>query len=79
MKRTIIAIVSSNPSVLGRIATLMSRWNLDIDCLTMQKLGTKEGTSDISMLINVEDAHQTEQLVKQIDKLVDVISVADMT
>ncbi|WP_100487621.1 ACT domain-containing protein [Sporolactobacillus pectinivorans] len=79
MERTIVAIVSSKPSVLGRIATLMSRGNLDIDSLAMHKLGTKKGISDISMLVNVEDEHQTDRLVKQLDKLIDVISVADMT
>lgn len=78
MKRTIIAIVSSNPSVLGRIGNLLSRANLDVDGLTMQKLGTK-GTSDISMLIDTEDSQKVDRIVEQMDKFVDVLSVAAMT
>jgi Acetolactate synthase, small (regulatory) subunit len=78
MKHTIVAIVSSNPSVLGRIGNLLSRANLDVDGLTMQKLGTK-GMSDISMLIDTEDLRQIDHVVEQMDKFVDVMSVADMT
>lgn len=78
MKRNIIAIVKTNSGVLGRIGNLLSRAQLDVDGLTMQKLPGK-GMSDISMLIDSDDAHKVDHFIKQMDRFIDVISVADMT
>ncbi|MCI1858310.1 MAG: acetolactate synthase 3 regulatory subunit [Sporolactobacillus sp.] len=81
MKRTIIAIANNNPDVLGRVANLISRSQLPVDALTMQKLAGGKGQADISILLDVNQQNMPRlaRLVSQMDRLIDILSVADMT
>lgn len=79
MEHTIIATFSGDPAVLGRVGNLFSRAHLDIDSLMMQKLGTKENTSHISMRVHAEDDHQITRVIAQMDKMVDIVSVVKWT
>ncbi|MDF2910643.1 MAG: hypothetical protein K0Q56_1524 [Sporolactobacillus laevolacticus] len=79
MLRTIVATVSNGSNVLIRMTALMAKSAIRIESLHMQRSTTKENISSISMLVNVENERQTARFVNQLDRLVDVISAADMT
>jgi acetolactate synthase-1/3 small subunit len=79
MLRTIVATVSSGSNVLIRMTALMAKSAIRIESLHMQRSNTQENISRISMLLDVENERQTARYVNQLDRLVDVISVADMT
>ncbi|RYL90371.1 hypothetical protein EWI07_12030 [Sporolactobacillus sp. THM7-4] len=79
MKRTIQATISSHASVLGRVADILAKRHLAIHRLTVERLIENDKLSCLILETDVENLHQSEQLVRQFDKLIDVISVADVT
>lgn len=77
MKHTLVALVENEPGVLNRVASLFRRRNFNIDSLTV---GRTEDPNVSRMTIvmdsNVTRAYQVE---KNLYKLVNVISVEDVT
>ncbi len=76
-KHTLVALVADRPGVLNRMASLFRRRGFNIDSIT-------EGHSEIpnlSRMTIVVDGTATmvEQVRKQLDKIVDVIKVTDIT
>lgn len=76
-KHTLVALVADRPGVLNRIASLFRRRGFNIDSITV-------GHSEIphySRLTIVVDGTTTsvEQVRKQLDKVVDVFKVSDIT
>ena len=76
MKRTLVAMVQDKPGVLNRIVSLFRRRNFNIESLTV---GHSEvpGVSRLTMV--VEANVPAEQFVYQLDKLINVIDVTDLT
>jgi acetolactate synthase-1/3 small subunit len=72
---TIIALVHDRPGVLHRIVTLLRRRGFNIISLAVGRSETA-GISRTTLVVDVADA---TQVVKQLDRLVDVIGVADAT
>jgi acetolactate synthase-1/3 small subunit len=76
-KHTLAVTVENRPGVLTRVATLFRRRGYNIDSLTV---GTTENPGISRMTIVVEgDDKVIEQVSKQLNKLVDVIKVIDIT
>jgi acetolactate synthase-1/3 small subunit len=76
-KHTIVAIVTDKPGVLNRVASLFRRRGFNIDSIVV-------GHSDLPhlsrMTIVVDGANTTvEQVRKQLDKVIDVVRISDIT
>lgn len=77
MKKTISVLVENHPGVLARISGLFSARGFNIDSLAV---GETEDPSISRMTIVVEGDERTlEQVKKQLNKLIDVITVTDLT
>ena len=77
MKHTIAALVENRFGVLARIAGLFSARGFNIDSLTV---GETEDPTISRMTIVVEGNDRVlEQVMKQLNKLVDVIKVSDIS
>lgn len=74
MKRTVHATVSGENSALSRVTAVFSRHRLNIGSLTYKRSGGTDGTSDMRIVTDIENEQKAEQLIKQLNKLVDVIS-----
>jgi len=76
-KHTIVALVADKPGVLNRIASLFRRRGFNIDSIAV---GHSE-LPDLSRVTIVVDGITTmvEQVRKQLDKIVDVVKVSDIT
>lgn len=77
MKHTLSVLVENRPGVLTRVAGLFARRGYNIDSLAV---GRTEDPSTSRMTIVVEgDQHIIDQVTRQLNKLVDVIEVGDIT
>ena len=75
-KHTLSVLVENKPGVLARIAGLFSRRGFNIDSLAV---GPTEhpSVSRMTVVVDVEDL-PLEQVTKQLNKLVEVIKVAEL-
>jgi len=77
MKHTLAVLVENRPGVLMRVAGLFARRGYNIESLAV---GPTENPSISRMTIVVEGDERTiEQVCKQLNKLIDVIKVSDIT
>ncbi|MFH0771735.1 MAG: acetolactate synthase small subunit [Candidatus Omnitrophota bacterium] len=77
MKHTISVLVENHPGVLARISGLFSARGFNIDSLAV---GETEDPTASRMTIVVEGDERTlEQVKKQLNKLINVITVQDLT
>ena len=73
---TLSVLVENSPGVLARVASLFSRRAYNIDSLAV---GPTEDPnySRMTIVINVE-AHGLAQVIQQLDKLINVISITEL-
>ncbi len=73
----ISVLVENKPGVLARVASLFRRRNFNIESLTV---GTtdRDDISRMTIVVN-GDLKVVEQVMKQLNKLIDVIKVSDVT
>jgi acetolactate synthase-1/3 small subunit len=77
MKRTLAVLVENKPGVLTRVAGLFARRGYNIESLAV---GPTENPSISRMTIVVDaDERTVEQVCKQLNKLIDVIKLSDIT
>lgn len=77
MRHTIAVSVKDHPGVLARVASLFTRRGFNIESLAV---GYTEETGISRMTIVVEgDERVLEQITKQLNKLIDVIRVKDIS
>ncbi|NPV27319.1 MAG: acetolactate synthase small subunit [Firmicutes bacterium] len=77
MKHTLAVLVHNHPGVLTRVAGLFSRRGYNIESLTV---GVTENPEFSRMTIVVDGDDQViEQVTKQLNKLIDVIKISDIT
>lgn len=78
MKHTIYALVENKPGVLARISGLFSARGFNIDSLAVGE--THDPTmSRMTIIVDAKDERILEQIKKQLHKLIDVITVGDLT
>jgi acetolactate synthase-1/3 small subunit len=77
MKYTLSVLVENQPGVLSKVVALFSRRGFNIDSLAV---GTTEDEtiSRITMVVNA-DEHIIEQVEKQLNKIIPVIKVKNLT
>ncbi|MDY6909328.1 MAG: acetolactate synthase small subunit [Thermodesulfobacteriota bacterium] len=74
-KHTIGVLVENQPGVLSRVAGLFSGRGFNIECLTVA-VTHEPGISRIT-LVTTGDQHIVEQIIKQLNKLINVLKVID--
>jgi len=78
MKHTIQALVENRFGVLARVASLFSARGYNIDSLAVGE--TQDPTiSCMTIVVDAPDERILEQIKKQLNKLIDVITVVDFT
>ncbi|WP_123290559.1 acetolactate synthase small subunit [Desulfosoma caldarium] len=75
MRHTIGVLVENQPGVLSRVAGLFSGRGFNIESLTVAETN-EPGLSRIT-LVTMGDQHILEQIIKQLNKLINVIKVYD--
>ena len=78
MKRIITVTVINQSGVLNRVTGLLMKRQFNIESITV---GATEQTnrSKMTFQVHVEEENKIEQLVKQLQKQIDVITVKDIT
>jgi acetolactate synthase small subunit len=75
-QHTLEVLVENSPGVLARVAGLFSRRAFNIDSLNV---GPTENPAISKMMIVVGvEGHSLEQVIAQLDKLVNVISIKEI-
>jgi acetolactate synthase-1/3 small subunit len=78
MKHTLSILVENRFGVLARVAGLFSARGYNIDSLAVSE--TQDPTvSRMTVVVNAGDEKILEQIKKQLNKLIDVITVTDFT
>ncbi len=77
MKRTLSVLVENNPGVLSKVSGLFGRRGYNIESLVVSE--TEDRTISRMTIIIDGDDEILEQVKKQLNKLVDVIKVSDLT
>jgi len=76
-KHTIVALVQDKPGVLNRMASLFRRRGFNIDSIAVGHSETP-GLSRMTIVVNGSTAI-VEQVRKQVDKVIDVVKVVDIS
>ena len=76
-KHTIVALVADKPGVLTRIASMFRRRGYNIASLAVGQ-SEQPGFSRMTFVVE-SDEDTVNQVTKQLDKLIDVIRVSDIT
>lgn len=77
MKHTLSVLVEDEAGVLTRIAGLFARRGFNIESLAVG-YAEKEGISRITMVVEGDD-RAIDQVVKQLNKLINVLKINDIT
>jgi acetolactate synthase I/III small subunit len=72
-KHILSALVQNHPGILAKVAGLFSRRGFNIDSLAVG-ISERPGCSRMTIVVNGDDA-LVEQMVRQLDKLIDVIEI----
>ena len=75
MKHTLIALMHDRPGVLNRAVSLFRRRGFNIDSLTVASTELP-GLSRMTVVVNRDEV---VQVVRQLERLIDIISVRDVT
>jgi len=77
MKHTLVALVEDKPGVLNRMVSLFRRRGFNIESIAVGHSEVPH-LSRVTIVVNGSTA-MVEQVRKQLDKVVDVVKVADIT
>lgn len=78
MRHTISVLVENKPGVLARVAGLFSARGYNIASLAVSET-LDPATSYMTMVVEAEEEKILEQIKKQLNKLIDIITVTDFT
>jgi acetolactate synthase-1/3 small subunit len=76
-KHVLIALVANKPGVLNRVASLFRRRGFNIESIAVGHT-EKQGISRMTIVVNGDPA-TVEQVRKQLDKVIDVMKIHDIT
>ena len=76
-QHTLIALVQDKPGVLNRVASMFRRRGFNIVSLAVGN-SEQAGLSRMTFVVNGDD-RTVNQVAKQLDKLIDVLEVTDIT
>lgn len=78
MKRVITTTVINQSGVLNRVTGLLMKRQFNIESISVGHT-EQPGISKMTFVVNVEDKGKLEQLLKQLQKQIDVLKVNDIT
>ncbi|MBO9128359.1 acetolactate synthase small subunit [Bacillus sp. 165] len=78
MKRIVTATVRNQSGVLNRITGVMTRRQFNIESISVGHTESSH-VSRMTFVVHVEHLQQIEQLIKQLNKQIDVLKVSDIT
>jgi acetolactate synthase-1/3 small subunit len=78
VKRIITATVINQSGVMNRVTGLLMKRQFNIESISVGH-NEQPGMSKMTFVVNVEDKGKLEQLLKQLQKQIDVIKVNDIT
>lgn len=76
-KHTLVALVEDRPGVLNRVSSLLRRRNFNIDSIAVGHT-EQPNLSRMTIVVGGDDA-KVEQVRKQLDKVIDVVKIVDIT
>jgi acetolactate synthase-1/3 small subunit len=76
-KHTLVALVEDKPGVLNRVSNLLRRRNFNIDSIAVGR-SAQPNISRMTILVTGDDS-DVEQARKQLDKLVEVVKIVNIT
>ncbi|MDO8578148.1 MAG: acetolactate synthase small subunit [Dehalococcoidales bacterium] len=76
-KHTLVALVEDKPGVLNRLASLFRRRGFNINSIAVGHSETP-GLSRVTLVVD-GSATVVEQVRKQLDKVIDIVKVSDLT
>jgi acetolactate synthase-1/3 small subunit len=76
-KHTLVALVEDKPGVLNRVASLFRRRSFNIESLAVG--GSEDPGLSRMTIVAIGDSAQVEQVRKQLEKLINVVKVSDIT
>lgn len=76
-KATLVALVQNRPGVLERVAALIRRRGFNIHSITVGVTQNLE-VSRMTLVVECEES-RVEQLARQLEKLIDVLNVRDIS
>ncbi|MDP5210272.1 acetolactate synthase small subunit [Microbulbifer sp. 2205BS26-8] len=77
MRRIISVLMENEPGALSRVVGLFSQRGYNIESLTVAP--TEDNTLSRLTLVTIGDDRKIEQITKNLNKLVDVIKLVDLT
>ena len=77
MRHTLVALMEDKPGVLNRVSGLFHRRNYNIESLSVGHSETP-GISRMTIVVSGDD-RVVDQVVRQLQKLINVTKVADVT
>ncbi|MGY3750084.1 acetolactate synthase small subunit [Vagococcus acidifermentans] len=78
MRRIISAKVNNSSGVLNRVSGVLTRRQFNIESISVGITETP-GISRITIVVLVDSDYEAEQILKQLNKQIDVIKVVDIT
>ena len=76
-KHTLVALVEDKPGVLNRVASMFRRRNFNIDSIAVGQ-SVQPNLSRLTILVEGDNA-RVEQARKQLDKVIEVVKIVDIT
>jgi acetolactate synthase-1/3 small subunit len=76
-KHTLVALVEDKPGVLNRVSSLLRRRNFNIDSIAVGHT-EQPNLSRMTIIVEGDDA-KVEQARKQLDKVIEVVKIVDIT
>lgn len=76
-KHTLVALVEDKPGVLNRVSSLLRRRNFNIDSIAVGHTEQPD-LSRMTIIVEGDDA-KVEQVRKQLDKVIEVVKIVDIT
>ena len=76
-KHTLVALAEDKPGVLNRVSSLLRRRNFNIESIAVGQT-EQPNLSRMTIIVEGDDA-KVEQVRKQLDKVVDVVKIVDIT
>lgn len=77
MRRIISVLMENEPGALSRVVGLFSQRGYNIETLTVAP--TEDETLSRLTLTTIGDDHKIEQITKNLNKLIDVVKLVDLT
>ncbi|SHG20916.1 acetolactate synthase, small subunit [Microbulbifer donghaiensis] len=77
MRRIISVLMENEPGALSRVVGLFSQRGYNIESLTVAP--TEDATLSRLTLVTIGDDHKIEQVTKNLNKLIDVVKLVDLT